>query len=61
MAKDQVSLYIKELGHKESNGNPEHTKPEIRGKVIKLQEFYSKVHGKVCTRKNLISRHKIVP
>jgi len=33
----------------------------IRGKVIKQQEFYSKVHGKVCTTKNLISGHKMAP
>ena len=34
---------------------------EIRGKAIKYQEFYSEVHGKVCTTKNLISGHKMAP
>ena len=33
----------------------------IREKVIRKLEFNSKVHGKVCTTKNLISGHKMAP
>jgi len=32
--------------------------PEI---LLTTREFYFKVHGKVCTTKNLISGHKMAP
>jgi len=31
------------------------------GKSLNNMNFYSKVHGKVCTMENLISGHKMAP